>query len=202
MYAKKADVLADVCDALKVGDSDSAKKKLRAGYPFKPVETIARRYSVSDSMKQFLRDGFIDRYTGNRLVNPGVLRLLHVLLGDDFPAHTNWKVSETHPAFWELFPTIDHRVPISRGGVDDPDNWVTASMLSNRVKDQWTLEDLGWELHPRGAVKDWDGLSRWMVRYLAENPAALENADEIHRRYIQRWLTATKAALEAQPQVP
>ena len=202
MDESKADVLRAVCDALDVGDSASAREKLSEKYPFKPVETIARRYSVSDSMKQFLRDGFIDRYTGNRLVNPGVLRLLHVLLGDDFPAHTNWKVSETHPAFWELFPTIDHRVPISRGGVDDPDNWVTASMLSNRVKDQWTLEDLGWELHPPGNLKDWDGLSRWLVNYLEVNAAELENADEIHRRYIQRWLTATKAALEAQPQVP
>lgn len=197
----KADVLADVCDALKVGDPDSAKEKLSEGYPFKPVETITRRYSVSDSIEQFMDDGFIDRYTGNRLVNPGVLRLLHVLLGDDFPAHQNWKVSETHPAFWELFPTIDHVKPISRGGIDDPDNWVTASMLSNRVKDQWTLEDLGWELHPAGKLKDWDGLSRWLVNYLAANPAELEKADEIHRRYIQRWLTATKAALEAQPQV-
>jgi len=194
----KAGVLFEVCAALKDGNPDSAKEKLRAGYPFKPVQTIARRYSVSESLKQFLRDGFIDRYTGNRLVNPGVLRLLHVLLGDDFPAHTNWRVSETHPAFWELFPTVDHVKPISRGGIDDPDNWVTASMLSNRAKDQWTLEDLGWELHPRGKLKDWDGLSGWMVDYLAKNPTELEKAPEPHRRYIQRWLTATKAALEAE----
>ena len=194
----KAGVLRAVCAAIADGDRDSAKAKLRAGYPFKPVETITRRYSVSDSIEQFLDDGFIDRYTGNRLVNPGVLRLLHVLLGDDFPAHTNWKVSETHPAFWELFPTVDHVVPISRGGVDDRENWVTASMLSNRVKDQWTLEDLGWELHPAGNVKEWDGLSRWLIDYVAANPTALEKAPELHRRYIRRWLTATKAVLEAQ----
>ena len=46
---------------LLLSTTDSAKAKLRAGYPFKPVETIARRYSVSESMKQFMRDGFIDR---------------------------------------------------------------------------------------------------------------------------------------------
>lgn len=193
----KTDVLSKVCAALTVGDPDSAKEKLSEGYPFTPAETITRRYSERDSMKQFLHDGFIDRYTGNRLVNPGVLRLLHVLLGDDFPAHQNWKVSETHPAFWELFPTIDHVEPISRGGVDAKENWVTASMLSNRAKDQWSLEDLGWKRHPPGDVKEWDGLSRWMVDYLAENPTALEKAPELHRRYIRRWLTATKAALEA-----
>ena len=194
----KAGVLFDVCAALAFGDSDSAREQLSKRYPFKPVETIARRYSVSESMEQFMRDGFIDRYTGNRLVNPGVLRLLHVLLGDDFPAHQNWKVSETHPAFWELFPTIDHVVPISRGGPDGPDNWVTASMLSNRAKDQWEVGDLGWEKHPAGSVQEWDGLSRWLVDYLAANPTVLAEAPEPHRGYIRRWLTATKAALEAE----
>ena len=102
----KAGVLFEVCVALAIGEPDSAKEKLRDGYPFEPVATFVRRYSERDSMDRFMHDGFIDRYTGNRLVNPGVLRLLHVVLGDDFPAHPNWKVSETHRAFWELFPTI------------------------------------------------------------------------------------------------
>lgn len=193
----RAGVLSDVCAALAVGDPDSAKEKLRDGYPFQPVETISRRYSERRSMKLFLRDGFIDRYTGNRLINPGVLRLLHVVLGDDFPAHPNWKVSETHPAFWELFPTVDHVKPVSRGGRDDESNWVTASMLSNRAKDQWAVDDLGWKRHPAGDVKEWDGLSRWLVDYLAVNPTVLAEAPEPHRGYIRRWHTATKAALEA-----
>lgn len=191
----KADVLSDVCAALAVGDPDSAKQQLRDGYPFKPVETITRRYSIPESMKLFMRDGFIDRYTGNRLVNPGVLRLLHVVLKDDFPAHQNWKVSETHPAFWELFPTVDHVKPVSRGGGDD-ENWVTASMLSNRAKDQWAVEDLHWKRHPAGDLKEWDGLSRWLVDYLAANPTVLAKAPRPHRGYIQRWLTATRAALD------
>ena len=118
------------------------------------------------------------------------------MLGADFPAHPHGKVSETHLAFWELFPTVDHVVAVSRGGRDDESNWVTASMLSNKAKDQWTLDDLGWELHPPGAVAEWDGLSRWLVAYLAENPPMLADAAEPHRGYIRRWLTATKAALE------
>lgn len=148
-------------------------------------------------MELFLRDGFIDVYTGNRLINPGVLRLLHVLLGDDFPAHPNWKASETHIAFWELFPTVDHLVPVSRGGKDEKFNWVTASMLSNQAKAHWTVGELGWTLPSAGAVEGWDGLSRWLVKYLADNPAVLVEAAEPHRGYIRRWLTATKAALEA-----
>ena len=108
-------VLADVCAALRVGDAGSARETLRSRYPFVPVEKIVRSFSVQQSMDLFTRDGFIDRYTGNRLINPGVLRLLHVLLGNDFPTHPHGKYSETHIAFWELFPTVDHRVPVSAG---------------------------------------------------------------------------------------
>jgi len=56
----KAGVLSDVCAALAVGDSSKAKTTLQEGYPFVPVEKIARRYSERESMKLFVRDGFID----------------------------------------------------------------------------------------------------------------------------------------------
>lgn len=193
----KADVLSDVCAALLDRDSHSAKATLRSRYPFVPVEKIARRFSVGKSMDLFMRDGFIDIYTGQRLVNPGVLRLLHVVLRDDFPAHANWKASETHIAFWELFPTVDHLLPVSRGGKDEKSNWVTASMLSNQAKAHWTVGELGWERHEPGAIEEWDGLSQWLVDYLADNPPVLEEAAEPHRGYIRKWLKATKAALEA-----
>ncbi|MFN8228349.1 MAG: HNH endonuclease [Mycobacterium sp.] len=192
-----AGVLFDVCAALRVGDSGSAKATLGERYPFVPIEKIVRRFSIRQSMELFMRDGFIDRYTGNRLINPGVLRLLHVVLGDDFPADPHWRVSKTHPAFWELFPTVDHVLPVSRGGRDDESNWVTASMLSNQAKAQWSVGDLGWELYPAGSVEEWDGLSRWLVDYLAANPTVLAEAAEPHGRYIRRWLTATQGAVEA-----
>lgn len=195
----KADVLHDVCAALKPGDPSSAKAILKSQYPFVRVEKIVRRYSYSErlAMDLFLRDGFIDVYTGKRLVNPGVLRLLHVVLGDDFPAHPNWQASESHRAFWELFPTVDHLKPVSRGGCHEESNWVTASMLSNQAKAQWTLEELGWERLPPGDVNEWDGLSRWLVKYLETNQTVLPQAAQPHGRYIGRWLRATKAALEA-----
>jgi hypothetical protein len=76
----------------------------------------------------------VDRYSGLPLVFPGVLRLLSRLLPQEFPFHPNWKMAETHPAYWELFPTIDHVLPVSRGGVDSDVNWVTTSMLRNAAK--------------------------------------------------------------------
>jgi hypothetical protein len=38
-------------------------------------------------MEVFLRDGFLDRYTGSRLIFPATLRMLSQLLPEEFPAH-------------------------------------------------------------------------------------------------------------------
>ena len=101
------------------------------------------------------------------------------------------EASETHIAFWELFPTVDHFLPVSRGGGDDESNWVTTSMLTNQAKGHWTVEELGW-VHPAGTVEEWDGLSRWLVEYLAAPSIVLEGAAEPHRGYIRRWLPSPR----------
>lgn len=44
------------------------------------------------------------------------MRLLALEMPDAIPYHLNWKVSETHQAFWHLCATIDHVVPV---GTDD-----------------------------------------------------------------------------------
>lgn len=93
-------------------------------------------------MVVFTRDGFVDRYSGDLLVFPGTLRLLAKLLPHEFPFHSNWKADACHPAFWQLFPTIDHVVPVSRGGADADSNWMSTSMLRNSAKANLTLEEL------------------------------------------------------------
>ena len=57
-------------------------------------------------------------------------------------------------AYWGLFPTIDHIVPIARGGLDGEENLVCCSMLTNNIKTNWTLEQLQWQLYPPGHVCD------------------------------------------------
>lgn len=136
-------------------------------------------------MRLFYRDGFLDRYSGVRLVNPGALRLLSVLLPEDFPADPNWAMSRSHFAFWELFPTIDHLHPVSRGGGDEEGNWVTTSMLRNSAKAHWTLAELGWDLQPPGDHTEWDGLTEWFIRYLRSDHVPLEVP------YIRRWFRAS-----------
>lgn len=183
----KAGVLNRVCTALESHDPNSARTLLLSEYPFSPQEKNSRRYTERESLRVFYRDGFIDRYSGIRLVNPGVLRSLSVIFPDEFPAHPNWLMAQTHFAFWELFPSIDHVVPVTRGGADDDTNWVSTSMLRNSAKAHWTLDELGWPLIPPGNHRTWDGLSKWLVDYVPEHRELLENA------YIARWWRATVA---------
>lgn len=111
----KADVIDRVCRALVEKDVERAARIAAAEYPFVPLAKAERRYAETEMMRVFVRDGFIDRCTGQRLVFAGTLRLLSQLMPEQFPAHKNWKMSESHVVFWELFPTIDHVVPAARG---------------------------------------------------------------------------------------
>ncbi|MFW0793329.1 HNH endonuclease [Gordonia sp. CPCC 205515] len=181
----KADVLADVCAELSMDEFDSARGILRSDYPFAAQTTTARRYTARESLWVFYRDGFIDRYFGTRLVNPGVLRALSVIFPADFPTHSTAKMTETHSAHWELCPTIDHVIPMSRGGNDDDANQVTTSLLRGSAKAHWTLDDLGWSLVPPGDHREWDGLSEWFVEYVPMHPHLLTN------NYVARWYRAT-----------
>jgi len=184
---RAADIIQEACAALGQGNLDISRALIQDRYPFQNLSNSGRSYSPAECTRVFIRDGFIDRYSGDRLLFPGVLRLLARVLPDVVPFHTNWKMSETHPAFWELFPTIDHVVPVARGGVDKENNWVSTSMLRNSAKSNWTLEELGWKLVPPGSTSEWDGLLPWFIRFMEDN--------QQHQRdtYLGRWFRAGKA---------
>ena len=97
-------------------------------------------------------------------------------------------MSECHLAYWQLLPTIDHVIPVSRGGVDDESNWVCTSQLRNSAKSNWLLEELGWILHNPGDLDSWDGLVGWFLAYKTDNPDILED------KYINSWSLAIEKA--------
>jgi hypothetical protein len=97
-------------------------------------------------------------------------------------------MDSTQPAFWELFPTIDHVVPVARGGVDSEENWVTTSQLRNSAKANWTLEELSWKLVPPGKIAEWNGLTQWFVNFI-------EAQDDLLGNYLRTWLRAATACL-------
>jgi len=187
----KSETIQRVCEALIAGNKNTASSIVCSEYPFESQSFAGRKYKELESTGIFIRDGFIDRYSGNRLIFPPVLRLISRLLPEEFPFHPNWKMNESHMAYWELSPTVDHIVPVARGGADDETNWVTTSMVRNSAKSNWTLEELGWRLLPPGDFKHWDGLIGWLMQYLKGAPEHLRDA------HIKRWYNAAFRVLNA-----
>jgi 5-methylcytosine-specific restriction endonuclease McrA len=157
-----------------------------------PVSTRSP-FSAFTSTSIFMRDGFVDCYAGTQLVFPGVLRLLSLLLPADFPWDPHWNPSVSHIISWDLCPTVDHVVPLSRGGTDTEDNWVTTSMVLNNVKGKRTLDELGWS-PPRSLnsdATDWDGLMGWFLDFISRSPQHLAH------NYIKTWHSAAKRVSES-----
>lgn len=183
-------VIADICGALEGSDRLEALSILAGKYPFEFKEKKARSHSDTQKVRLFLRDGFIDRYSGKKLVFPPVLRILSKLFPKEFPYHPHWKMAECHIAYWELAPTVDHVVPVTRGGEDEESNWVCTSQLRNSAKSNWLLEELGWELHPAGNADEWDGLLSWYVKYIARSET------EKHDPYFWKWYEVARKEIE------
>lgn len=177
----RTNVIKIICEALSSGDTSGASEIAWRHYPFIAPPAVARKFTEAQALRVFVRDGFVDRYSGNRLLFPPVLRLLSILLPGVFPFHRNWKMSETHPAYWELFPTLDHIIPVARGGPDQEDNLISTSMLRNSTKANWTLEELGWSIHPPGDMNQWDGM---LVRCIKKDSEIIKD------KYISRWYRA------------
>ena len=177
----RSNTIARICEALAIDDIVSASEIATKEYPFEPAIPARRAYTPYQLTRLFIRDGFLDRYSGARLLFPGTLRVLSKLLPVEFPAHKNWKMSETHIAYWELYPTVDHVLPISRGGKDSEKNWVTTSMIRNSAKSNWTLEELGWNLVPPGDRRTWNGMFLWFISYIEDNKSLLGD------QFIRRW---------------
>ncbi|MCD8150310.1 MAG: HNH endonuclease [Clostridiales bacterium] len=188
---QKLNALLEASKSLLVGDTTLARDIINEKYPFVPVEHMTRKYTTLQMMEQFFRDGFIDRYSGKRLLNPGILRVLSAKLPEAFPFHAHWKTSECHLAYWDYQPTVDHIFPIALGGQDEPENWATTSMLNNSAKSNFTLEQLGWSLKESGDISEWDGLSEMFVSIVEKDDALLEVAK------IREWYQATRTVFEA-----
>ncbi len=186
------DAISRICESVTRGALDEASAIARKELPFEAIDRGSRNYTATESVTIFLRDGFIDRYSGQRLVFPGTLRLLSSLIPEEIPYHPNWKTTECHILFWHLSPTVDHVVPVARGGVDQEENWVCTSMLSNAAKSHWTLEELNWELHPAGSLDEWDGMLDWFMKYASGEPSLLKVP------FFKRWHRGAEGALAVQ----
>ena len=188
---EKADILQTVAEALLGGDRAEALSHIADHYPFSFVPGGKRQYSDQLRMKIYSRDGFMDRYSGERLVNPGLLRAVSHYFPAEFPYHPHWKYSNCHLAFWELLPSLDHVIPVALGGADDESNLVSTTQLNNSIKANWTLEQLRWKLRPIEENSRWDGLTGLFIRLFERDPSLEEIS------YIGRWYRISRAWIKS-----
>ncbi len=186
MYKDKSIVVYDIVEKLINDDEKNAKLIINRDYPHVYYEIDKRSYTMIQKMNQFIKDGFIDRYTGKKLVNPGILKVISYYFPKEFPYHPHWRMTDTHIAYWELIPTLDHIYPIAKGGVDDEENWVTTSMKNNSIKSNYTIEEIRWQIYPKGDINEWDGLTKIFINLVDKNRNLLKD------NYIRSWYNVSK----------
>ena len=187
---EKALIVKTLCELLLDDKKSDCIDFANTHYPFEASVAAKRNYSRYDQCRVFLRDGFKDRYSGEKLLFPGLIMLLSIELPEIFKYHKNWKMSETHLVYWQLFPTIDHVIPVARGGKDIEENWITTSMIRNAAKANWTTEELGWKVHSKGDLNNWDGLASCFLELYEKYPLYSNNS------YIKSWRRALLKARE------
>ena len=168
--SKEINAIIAATKLLKEDNVAKAEEIIATDFPFKPIENQGRNYTLTQMMDVFFRDGFIDRYSGQRLIHPGMLRVMSELMPNEFPYQPHGKTDECHIAYWYYLPSVDHLVPIAKGGKDEMDNWVTTSTIRNMAKGIFSLDDLGWTLSPCGDIREWDGLSKDYVELVDKHP--------------------------------
>jgi len=177
----RALLIKDICELLLDKKRHDYIDLANENYPFIHISPQKRQYSKYQMCKVFLRDGFLDRYSGDKLLFPGLIKILTIEFPEIFRYHRNWKMSDTHMIYWDLFPTVDHLIPIARGGQDNESNWITTSMIHNSAKSNWTIEEIGWTLHDKGQLDNWDGLVDYFMDLTNMNP------DYEKDKYISYW---------------
>ena len=181
----RADALVYACLALEAGSVNAAEKIIAAGFPFSGYLNDEKPLSEAAQLKIFRRDGFVDRFTGQKVFLPPVLTVLSEMLPDVFPNHPNWKRDETHQAH-EMFTATVKKIIPNRPA--DEFNLATAAYKTKAAKANATLEDLGWKLYSLEEIADlrWDGMTDWFVRYVDDH------RDLLSVPLIARWYKAVQ----------
>jgi hypothetical protein len=110
-----------------------------------------------------VRDGWRCRFCNSRVISKKARNFLNNL----FPNEARWarRNSEKHCALSAPTASLDHILPHSRGGNNDQHNLVTACGPCQFGRNQWTLEEVGFnDPRERAPIKDrWDGLTRLLA---------------------------------------
>ena len=188
-------VVADICRLLLDGYQVQARDIASRLLPFVPRPKKKRQRRASDAtpeqkeggakrtvsnsikLEAWQRDGFRSRLSRKRLIFPYALELLSLILPDElpYPNPPNGPYDRTHRIMWELWPAVDHVIPVSNSTdtaiANSLDNLITLSSLENLEKWSFDLGYLGWTLLPPELLPEWDGLVSWYIQYLDQDPS-------------------------------
>ena len=170
--------ISRICTALTSGDVETAAGIAERELATPTGFTDHLQYTAKEQTRLFLRDGFTDRFSGDRVVFPPVLLLVSLHLKRHFPYHPKLLPPECHPMYWDLEPTIVQVTADIQGHLPRPSdpNWVTTSIRRAAIKGDQDARSLGWALYPAGDLTKWDGLLPWFVAF-AERTNTFESQD-------------------------
>lgn len=187
------------------GDFDAARQLALAVQPQFKDQSRAKRKSIGRTkmMEIFLRDGFVDQYTGERLFFPGTLLVLGKQLPTPFAVPQpgqGWRIGECHWIYWRLWPTVEHLDPVSRGGHNDTvERLITTSQMANSARGAWAPDEVPESIrierfdYEQCRARRWDGMMQWFVEYTDAHPEVVEQDKQI-----QGWKKAALAAKKTQ----
>lgn len=115
-----------------------------------------RDISKKDKLLIWGRDRWCCRYCGRPVIFAPAMKLLNRLAPDRGYYHAHWKRPNS-PLLDELGATVDHIHPVSLGGINAHENYLTACSKCNLKKNNSPIED--WGAVVESLPTNWDGLS-------------------------------------------
>lgn len=126
---------------------------------------IPRRSTERLKLAVFERDAWTCRICGARTIDLRVMKRVSALLPVELPYHPNWKFGASHLIYWTHTSSLEHVVPLARGGADDASNFVTTCYACNDARSHFLLEELGWALRIP-SEPGWMGLTEYLAALL------------------------------------
>jgi 5-methylcytosine-specific restriction endonuclease McrA len=151
------------------GDAEAARTKVEAIRTSQLPRGPRARMTDAVVFDVYRREQFTCRYCGQQTVLLAALRYLSGRFPDLVPYHPNWRRDATHPLYPLITTSLDHLVPVRRGGTNEPTNLFTTCSRCNYQKGDLLLEELGWQVLPPSTVR-WDGLTGFFLRAMAAHP--------------------------------
>ena len=89
---EKAELIKDISFCLMNNDKMATLEIINIYYKFSNKDIKVRKRSEYEKLEKYLNDGFIDSYTGEKLIFSGMLNIISNYFPKEFPYHSHWKM--------------------------------------------------------------------------------------------------------------